>query len=370
MNLELKPSIKQPAERSAELSGDSVAVFIDVENIYYSILNTQHGKPDWAKLVEICRQYGRCPVIRAFVDWTEEQFAHEGHIVRKSGIVPVMTARSLHGKSSVDAYLIVEAMEYVLLNKGIGTVVIVSGDRDLVPLIQKLRSMNLRVVLIAGSNSMSAEIKAVVEPEDVIEFDYVREPLETGHELSDGKSLALVEAKKHIISLVRGLQGGENNEGWVNLAVIGIEIKKGLPDFRHQAYGFDKLVDLIKRIPEVEIRYDTEGREIPMALACVPGGEDRKETTHGEGGQPVQDDEGEVTFTGKIVNLKDNSYGFIALDDEFMSVLFTQRPPSNIFFHKNEVIGNYYDLLVGDRVIFTADQTEQGYSALNVEKKF
>jgi hypothetical protein len=42
-------------------------------------------------------------------------------------------------------------------------------------------------------------------------------------------------------------------DGWVGLSVLGALIIKKQPDFDPRNYGFKKLVELIKSIPQIEI---------------------------------------------------------------------------------------------------------------------
>ena len=42
-------------------------------------------------------------------------------------------------------------------------------------------------------------------------------------------------------------------DGWVGLAVLGALIMKKQPDFDPRNYGFKKLVELVKSIPQIEI---------------------------------------------------------------------------------------------------------------------
>ncbi len=49
-------------------NSSSIAVFIDVENIHYSTMNNYSETPDWTRIVNICKEYGRISSIQAFGD--------------------------------------------------------------------------------------------------------------------------------------------------------------------------------------------------------------------------------------------------------------------------------------------------------------
>ena len=50
---------------------DEVAVFIDLENLRYGLLNQYGIEPDFNKIVEKARAYGRLTMMRAYADFSE-----------------------------------------------------------------------------------------------------------------------------------------------------------------------------------------------------------------------------------------------------------------------------------------------------------
>ncbi len=59
---------------------DEIALFIDFENIRYSLLNVQHREPDPQELIAMARRFGTVMVARAYADWTRQPEFFKGSL--------------------------------------------------------------------------------------------------------------------------------------------------------------------------------------------------------------------------------------------------------------------------------------------------
>ncbi|HKT38374.1 MAG TPA: NYN domain-containing protein [Ktedonobacterales bacterium] len=59
---------------------DEIALFIDFENIRYSLINVQHREPDPQELIALARQFGTVMVARAYADWTRQPEFFKGSL--------------------------------------------------------------------------------------------------------------------------------------------------------------------------------------------------------------------------------------------------------------------------------------------------
>lgn len=59
---------------------DEIALFIDFENIRYSLLNVQRREPDPQELIAIARRYGTVMVARAYADWARQPEFFKGSL--------------------------------------------------------------------------------------------------------------------------------------------------------------------------------------------------------------------------------------------------------------------------------------------------
>lgn len=60
---------------------EEIALFIDFENIRYSMLNIQRREPDPQELIAVARRYGTVMVARAYADWTRQPEPFKGSLM-------------------------------------------------------------------------------------------------------------------------------------------------------------------------------------------------------------------------------------------------------------------------------------------------
>ncbi len=60
---------------------EEIALFIDFENIRYSLLNIQRREPDPQELISVARRYGTVMVARAYADWTRQPDQFKGSLM-------------------------------------------------------------------------------------------------------------------------------------------------------------------------------------------------------------------------------------------------------------------------------------------------
>ncbi len=311
-----------------------VAIFIDVENIHYSTLNAYSETPNWSWIVQECRKKGKISSIQAFGDWRE--FSDEIALMQKNGIQPIFVPLSQNGKSSLDCYLTVSAMKLFFQNSTIDTLILASGDRDYIPLIAELKALGKNIIILAVSDTLSSELRGMVD--DIIEY----EPpsiLNKSKNIEDSR-YNFDEVETLIIDTIRELEETSINDRWVNLASIGLELKRREPNFSHKNYGYSKLVNMLEDIDGIEVRYDNYEKTIAVART------NRSKSRSKD-------------YEGVIININ-KGYGFIKPDNG----------DENLFFHTSNLENiDFADLEIGDRVSFNTINTERGTSADRVRLK-
>jgi len=311
---------------------ESVAVFIDVENIHYSTLNAYSETPDWSWIVNVCRERGRIASIQAFGDWVE--FSREIPQIQKNGIQPIFVPLSQNGKSSLDCYLTVSAMKLFFQNETIDTMILASGDRDYIPLIAELKAIGKNVVILAVPDTLSSDLIGIVD--DVIAYDA---PMGERDREEEREQIDPEEVHDFVSETIKELEESSANDRWVNLSAVGLALKRKDPDFSHKDFGYSKLVGLLDDIPDIEIKYDNY--EKTVALARTTKDKPRKERA-----------------SGKVVMINHNKgYGFI----------HPESGGENIFFHSSNMESGSFDYLeIGDTLSFYTINTERGESAENI----
>ena len=160
-------------------SGDDVALFIDWENFKISLADG-HRTPNVSSLKEEVSNYGRVVVAKAYADWVTKapelrgasQFINDPPSLYAAGIEPVFVptrapsasamfnngVRTTRIKNSVDVKMTADCIECAHSYPNIGTFVLVSGDADFIHVLNALRTMGKRVVIIGVSWSTSRRL--------------------------------------------------------------------------------------------------------------------------------------------------------------------------------------------------------------------
>jgi uncharacterized protein (TIGR00288 family) len=227
---------------------NTTAVFIDFENLYYSSVNNYGEEPDLMIIRNLCEKKGGIASIQAFGDWV--RFNEQINNLQTSGIQPVFTPLSRTEKSSADTFICVHAMKLFMQNQNINTLILVSGDRDFIPLLNELRSLGKNTYLMGVPGSISRDLVNVAD--GIIEY----RPEKIKHQ--ESKSLLTPQKKvsEQIRDRVLTLLKKENRR--INVATIGIMIKREHPTFNHKEFGYEKLSHFLDGFPQIKIEYDED----------------------------------------------------------------------------------------------------------------
>ena len=176
--------------------GGDVALFIDWENFKISLAVGQRT-PNLSSLKEEVSEYGRVVVSKAYADWVTRapelrgasQFINDPPSLYAAGIEPVFVptrspsshaafangVRTSRIKNSVDVKMTADCIECAHSYPNIGTFVLVSGDSDFIHVVNALRTMGKRVVVVGVSWSTSRRLADQVD--SLILYDIDVEPL-------------------------------------------------------------------------------------------------------------------------------------------------------------------------------------------------
>lgn len=157
--------------RQDQGESSDVAVFVDFENIVYSTRNCLNVNPDFGVLMNWCRQFGRVVIARAYADWRRHA-PTVSSILHNHDIDPVFVPSyqygrigSNHGsiKNSVDMHLCVDAMRVLYRYPHLNTFILISGDRDFIPLVRALRMEGKMVIGIGVADTTSNYLGRAVD---------------------------------------------------------------------------------------------------------------------------------------------------------------------------------------------------------------
>ena len=159
------------APRHDQSVGRDIAVFVDFENIVYSTRNCLNVNPDFGVLMDWCRQFGRVVSARAYADWRRHA-PTVSSILHNHDIDPVFVPSYQYGRSgaghgsiknSVDMHLCVDAMRVLYRYPHLDTFMLISGDRDFIPLVRALRMEGKTVIGIGVADTTSNYLGRAVD---------------------------------------------------------------------------------------------------------------------------------------------------------------------------------------------------------------
>ena len=177
------------------IPGEDVALFIDWENFKIS-LATGRRHPNVSALKEEVANLGRVVVAKAYADWVTRapelrgasQFINDPPALYAAGIEPVYvptrlswvganpeSVRHTRVKNSVDVKMTADCIECAHSYPNIGTFVLVSGDSDFIHVMNTLRTMGKRVVIIGVSWATSKRL--VDQSDGLILYDVDVDPV-------------------------------------------------------------------------------------------------------------------------------------------------------------------------------------------------
>lgn len=232
-----------------------LAVLIDADNVPYSNIK--------GMMEEIAR-YGTPTFKRIYGDWTKPTLSGWKTVLLENAINPVQQYSYTSGKNASDSALIIDAMD-ILYTGQVDGFCIVSSDSDFTRLAMRLREAGKVVFGIGEQKTPAAFIAACNK------FIYIEIlPKESKEEVSPVKKVTKkaqagkkepfqipLSVKKLVIKSTNDLT---DEDGWVFLSTLGNHIIKKQPSFDPRNYGFKKLVDIIRNIPEIEIEERQSGK--------------------------------------------------------------------------------------------------------------
>ena len=284
-------SIKHMVEPT--FRGEDVALFIDWENFKISLAAGRRN-PNVSALKEEVSNHGRVVVAKAYADWVTRapelrgasQFINDPPALYAAGIDPVYVPTRLaagngsHGdsgrfvrvKNSVDVKMTVDCIEYAHSYPNIRTFVLVSGDSDFIHVINTLRTMGKRVIIIGVSWATSRRLSDQVDELILYDVDVdAVTPVEPVSVAGNGRTEpqprhtpqtqpAKIELPQIIKAIEEIVRAERQAGGTPLLTSIKQRLMRRFPEFDEKKVGFSGFKKLMSRVAEEgQIRLITAG---------------------------------------------------------------------------------------------------------------
>ena len=259
--------------------GGDVALFIDWENFKIS-LAAGNRNPNLSSLKEEVSNQGRVVVAKAYADWVTRapelrgasQFINDPPSLYAAGIEPVFVPtripstqastangmRTYRVKNSVDVKMTADCIECAHSYPNIGTFVLVSGDSDFLHVVNALRTMGKRVVIIGVSWSTSRRLADQVD--SLLLYDKDVDPLapqpavlpqHANRPSSSPEAQNEVPELAEVISAIEEIIRDERAAGGQPLlTAIKQRMMRRYPNFDEKKLGFSGFKKLMARAAE------------------------------------------------------------------------------------------------------------------------
>lgn len=236
-----------------EIDLEKIAVLIDADNSQLSKLKA---------ILDEISTYGRIVVKKAYGDWKNPVLKNWEVVLKQLAIKPEQQFAYTKGKNATDIALVIDAMD-LLATKIYDAFAVVCSDADYTPLVIRLRESG---VYVFGAGEKKTPISFINACDNFIKTELLVDnekietvpeaPKESGPVAAAPPEMVQTDDLNSIHRLLKiASDKYADDDGWVNVASAGQYIKRVRPDFEAQAYGFQKLPDLLKAFPE---KYDVQ----------------------------------------------------------------------------------------------------------------
>lgn len=278
---------------------------IDADNIPYANIKG---------MLEEIAKYGTPTFKRIYGDWTRPNLSGWKGVLLENAITPIQQYSYTKGKNSTDSALIIDAMD-ILYTGHVDGFCIISSDSDFTRLATRLREAGKKVfgigekktpvsfiascnkfiyIEILNSDPTNASLnepiqkttkqnprKGRTKAQDLVTgaatngkrpVEMRIDARETEPATTTSRNSIIEPVQPMRMSAVKAVNEALFNligdsisdlaeeDGWVGLSTLGALIMKKQPDFDSRNYGFKKLVELIKSIPQIEVQKRETGR--------------------------------------------------------------------------------------------------------------
>jgi uncharacterized protein (TIGR00288 family) len=223
--------------RTPDLVRGDVALFMDWENIKLSVVDALGRVPDIQAIKKAARSYGRLALAKAYANWADPRHRGDAEALYNQGIEPVFVPTYVDvrtsevRKNSVDVRMAIDCIETALTSQHLTTLVLVAGDKDYLHVVNTVRALGKRAVVIAASGSVAYPLTYV--PDDFRLY----EELVSGFvgAQKEERAQQVREALNILASCVRELaESGADN----TLANAKTLMRRRVPDFQEERLGF------------------------------------------------------------------------------------------------------------------------------------
>ncbi len=228
----------------------NIALLIDADN----------ASPDHLdEVLLVLGELGTINVRRAYGNWTKSSLKGWGDLSGLHSIVPMQQFDVVKGKSATDMRMTIDAMD-LLYRGNVDGFGIMSSDSDFLPLAQRIREDGLPVYGFGTAKTPLSFRQACTRFFDIAAL--VADQPVAGKKGSEERPVdsALLEVLGHAYKASE-----RDEEGYTTLSELG-QRAKAVSSFATRNYGYTRLSDLLRSIPNFDVKTGADGRLLVKRL--------------------------------------------------------------------------------------------------------
>jgi uncharacterized protein (TIGR00288 family) len=230
---------------------DNIALLIDADNASPEHLD---------EVLLVLGELGTINIRRAYGNWAKASLKGWGTLSGEHSIIPVQQFDVVKGKSATDMRMTIDAMD-LLYRGNVDGFGIMSSDSDFLPLAQRIREDGLPVYGFGTAKTPVSFRQACTRFFDVAALAMGEQESQTN--ASAGKHPIDPELLQVLGAAYKASKRDE--EGYTPLSELG-QRAKAVSSFAARNYGFTRLSDLIKAVPNFEVKTGPDGRLLVKRL--------------------------------------------------------------------------------------------------------
>ncbi len=225
----------------------NIALLIDADN----------ASPDHLdEVLLVLGELGTINIRRAYGNWAKASLKGWGALTGLHSIVPMQQFDVVKGKSSTDMRMTIDAMD--LLYRGhVDGFGIMSSDSDFLPLTQRIREDGLPVYGFGTAKTPTSFQQACTRFFDVAALATDKDDMIEAPPAAKGQRAIDAELLQVLGAAFKASKRDE--EGYAALSEMG-QRAKAVSSFAVRNYGFTRLSDLIRAVPNFEVKTGEDGR--------------------------------------------------------------------------------------------------------------
>ena len=229
------------------MSQDSnIALLIDADN----------ASPDHLdEVLLVLGELGTINIRRAYGNWQKPSLKGWGQLSTAHSIIPIQQFDVVKGKSATDMRMTIDAMD-LLFRGHVDGFGIVSSDSDFLPLAQRIREDGLPVYGFGTAKTPISFQNSCTRFFDVAALAEAAE--------EDGEQTGVDEELVQVLGAA-WKASKRDEEGFAPLSEVG-QRAKAVSSFAARNYGFARLGDLVRSLPNFEVKGAADGKQLVRRL--------------------------------------------------------------------------------------------------------